>query len=151
MPSVKIEKFAALVGQHLGNSDWITVDQSRIDAFADVTEDHQFIHQDPERAAAETPFGGTIAHGYLSLSLMTKMIYDVVPDIEGHPVLINYGLNKVRFLTPVSSGARIRGNLTLSGLSERKAGGYLAEYLIKVEIENHEKPALIATSLGLLT
>ena len=150
MTKVTIDEFMALVGQSLGNSDWIHIDQSRIDAFADVTEDHQFIHQDPERARAETPFDGTIAHGYLSLSLMTKMIYDVAPDIKGYPVLINYGLNKVRFLTPVASGSHVRGNVTLSGLSERKAGGYLAEYRITVEIKGSEKPALIAVSLGLL-
>lgn len=151
MTAITLEEFSKNIGSVLGVSEWITVDQSRIDAFAEVTEDRQFIHIDPERAATESPFEGTIAHGYLSLSLMTKMIYDVVPPIEGYPVLINYGLNKVRFLTPVSAGKRVRGIITLSDIKPRAAGGHLAEYLIKVEIEGTEKPALIATSLGLLT
>ncbi len=135
--------YLALKGKDLGVSEWILVDQGRIDAFAETTEDHQFIHIDPERAKA-TPFGATIAHGYLTLSLLSKMAYGVMPGIEGSKMGVNYGLNSVRFLAPVKSGSRVRGHFTMKDVTERSAGVVQSTVEVKVEIEGEDKPALAA-------
>src|SRR4051812_37288432 len=112
MPVASIEEIRDKVGQEVGVSGWILVDQARIDAFADATEDPQFIHVDPV-AAAKTPFGGTIAHGFLTLSLLSRMAADAMVAPEGMKMGVNYGLDRVRFLAPVRSGKRVRGRFTL--------------------------------------
>ena len=138
-----IEQLLACKGKELGMSDWFLLDQKRIDAFADVTEDHQYIHVDPDRAR-NSPFGGTIAHGYLILSLLSVMSYSGVPSIEGSSMGINYGFEKVRFLTPVPAGARVRGRFVLKNLEEKDEGRWVILLGVSIEIENEEKPALIA-------
>lgn len=145
---ISIDQLKDLVGEELGVSDWIRVDQNRINVFADVTEDHQFIHIDPDRAA-ETPFGGPIAHGFLTLSLLSKLSEKVTPVIEGVEIGINYGFEKVRFLTPVPSGANVRGRFVLKAAEEKRPGQFLMTYAVSVEIEGVEKPALIADWLGM--
>ena len=145
-----LNEYEALQGHSIGRSDWITVDQSMIDGFCDVTGDYQFIHNDPKRAKDDTPFGGTIAHGFLTLSLITQMYKDHIPRLEGHGLIINYGLERVRFLTPVPSGARIRGQFTLEKLTKRREGQYLAENAVQVEIEGKDRPAMICTWMTLL-
>ena len=144
MPSnIHLKDIRALVGTELGLSRWFTVDQTMIDRFADATEDHQFIHTDPARAA-ETPFGGTIAHGFLTLSLLSAMNYDCVPRIIEQTMGINYGFEKVRFKTPVRSGARVRGRFLLAEARFRGAGMLTIRYDGTVEIEGERKPALTA-------
>lgn len=128
-------------------SPWLDVTQAMIDRFADATHDHQFIHVDPARAA-ETPFGGTIAHGFLTLSLLSKLIVDAMPFAQETAMGINYGFDKVRFLAPVPAGSRIRGHFRLAGCVERKPGELLSTYEVSVEIEGSDKPALAATWLG---
>ena len=138
---VKLEDMLAKVGESVGTSDWILVDQARIDAFADTTEDHQFIHVNPEAAKA-TPFGQTIAHGFLTVSLLAPMMEDLdKPDVQ---MSVNYGFNKLRFLTPVKSGRRIRGHFKLLELIEKRPGQWLQTVEVTVEIEGEDKPALIA-------
>ena len=124
-------------------SDWLAVDQSMIDTFASATHDHQFIHVDPERAAAETPFGGTIAHGFLTLSLLSILAYGAMPGVHGTKMGINYGFETVRFLTPVKSGALVRGRFQLIGLNER-AVSLQSSWNAAIEIQNAPKPALTA-------
>jgi acyl dehydratase len=123
------------------------IDQSRIDVFADVTEDHQFIHVDAE-AAKETPFGTTIAHGFLTLSMLSAMIYSAVPDVEGATMGINYGFNKVRFLSPVAVNVRIRAHFTLQTYREDKPNEGTSIWDISVEIEGQSRPALVAEWIG---
>lgn len=135
--------YLAMTGADLGRSDWIEVTQARIDSFADVTGDHQFIHVNPE-LAKQTPFGTTIAHGYLTLSLLSRMAYDVMPGIEGTKMGVNYGLNSVRFLAPVKSGKRVRGHFVLKEVSERSPGVIQTVTGVTVEIEGEDKPALAA-------
>ena len=130
-------------------SSWILVDQARIDAFANATEDRQFIHVDPERAA-QTPFGGTIAHGFLTLALLSWMRLEAALIPEGLKVAVNYGLDRVRFVSPVLSGARVRGRFTLEEIEERAPGQLLMRHSEIVEIEGQEKPALTAVSIGLM-
>ena len=137
------DDYRAKIGTELGVSDWILVDQAKIDAFAECTGDHQFIHIDPV-AAAKTPFGTTIAHGYLTLSLLSVMAYGAMPGIEGTKMGVNYGLNKVRFMAPVKSGKRIRGRFKLSDVTERNPGTLQSTVEVTVEIEDETKPALIA-------
>jgi acyl dehydratase len=139
----------AQIGQEVGVSNWITVDQPMIDKFADVTHDDQWIHIDPVRAAAETPFGGTIAHGFLTLSLASRFSYDCFPMLPGQVMGINYGLNKLRFLNPVKAGSRVRGRFVMKTVTQRNATDLLRETVLTVEIEGAETPALIADSLGL--
>ena len=143
MKTVTKDELAGLVGQEVGVSDWIEIKQDRINTFADVTEDHQFIHIDPERAA-KTPFGGTIAHGFLSLSLLPKMAESCAIELEGLQMGINYGFEKVRFLTPVPAGKKVRGRFTLKDAIEKNPGQFLLTYSVSVEIEDMPKPALIA-------
>ncbi|WP_448665053.1 MaoC family dehydratase [Sphingomonas sp. CJ20] len=131
-------------------SDWVEVTQAMIDTFADATGDHQFIHVDPERAA-QTPFGGTIAHGFLSLSLMPMLAArSGAPEIAGARMGVNYGGNKVRFLTPVRSGKRVRGRFKLLKFVERKPGVWEQVQEYTLEIEGEEKPALIAEWIALI-
>lgn len=141
--AVTLDELKGMVGQTVGTSDWILVDQERIDRFADVTGDHQFIHVNPE-LARQTPFGSTIAHGFLTLSLMSLMGYQAMPVVEGVKMGVNYGLNRVRFLAPVKSGKRIRGHFRLADVAERAGGAVQTTYEVTVEIEDEEKPALHA-------
>ncbi|MBB5745087.1 MaoC family dehydratase [Brevundimonas variabilis] len=139
---------AALIGTEMGVSRWFEIDQARIDAFAEVTEDRQFIHVDPEAAKA-TPFGGTIAHGFLTLSLASAMTYDAVPPLDGVVMGVNYGFDKLRFLAPVPVGSRIRGRFRLLSAEDKGGGRWLLKHELTVEIEGSEKPALIAEWLGM--
>jgi len=148
--TVDLSDYKNMIGTEIGVSDWITVSQKMIDGFCEVTGDYQFIHNDPDRAADETPFGGAIAHGFLTLSLVTKMYKDTTPIIAGHELVINYGLNRTRFLAPVPSGARIRGRITLGKVEARGADQVLTENKVVVEIEDHDKPAMIGTWVTLL-
>ena len=138
----------SLVGQEVGLSRWITVDQTRIDAFAKITEDEQFIHVDPERAKA-TPFGGTIAHGFLTLSLASAMSYDAVAPLDGVARGVNYGFDKLRFLAPVPAGSNIRGRFRLLSAEDKGGGRWLLKHELTVEIEGGDKPALIAEWLSM--
>jgi acyl dehydratase len=138
-----LEDYRALVGSEIGVSDWILVDQAKIDAFAEVTGDHQFIHVNPE-LAAQTPFGTTIAHGYLTLSLCSAMAYGVMPGIVGTKMGVNYGLNKVRFMAPVKSGKRVRGRFQMADATQRPDGAWQTTVNVSVEIEGETKPALAA-------
>ncbi len=147
-PVIKIGDLQSLIGNEVGVSRWIEVDQARIDAFARITEDEQFIHVDPEAAKA-TPFGGTIAHGFLTLSLASAMSYDAVAPLEGVVMGVNYGFDKLRFLAPVPAGSRIRGRFKLLGAEDKGGGRWLLKHELTVEIEGAEKPALIAEWLGM--
>ena len=149
MPIATLDDIRSRVGQEVGVSDWITVDQSRIDAFAEATEDRQFIHLDPA-AAAQTPFGGTIAHGFLSLSLLSRMAADAMLVPETTKMAVNYGLDRVRFLAPVRSGKRVRGRFTLDSADKKAPGQLLLRHTVTVEIEGEDKPALTAQWLGLI-
>jgi len=136
------------VGQEVGVTDWLTIEQDRIDQFADATDDHQYIHVDAERAA-QTPFGGTIAHGFLTLSLLSALSSRGGLKLENTIMGINYGLDRVRFVNPVRSGQRIRARFALSSAEEKTPGRYLTRYSVTVEIEGEEKPALVADWLGM--
>ncbi len=149
MPVASIEEIESKVGTDLGASDWITIDQERIDRFADVTEDWQFIHVDPEGAAA-TPLGGTIAHGFLSLSLLSRMGQDVFLVPPDRKMGLNYGFERIRFLSPVRAGRRVRGHFHLLSAQRRDAGQLQTIYRVTVEIEGEEKPALVADWIGLI-
>ena len=144
------DAYLKLVGQEVGVSSWHLVDQKRIDVFAEVTADHQFIHVDPVRAARETPFGTTIAHGFLSLSLLSAFSYEVLPRIEGTAMSVNYGFDKLRFVSPVRSGARVRGRFKLLEATWRSPKELLSRTNVTVEIEGESKPALVADWIGLL-
>ena len=148
-PVLTIAELEARIGQEIGLSPWILVDQARIDAFADVTEDHQFIHVDPQAAKARTPFGGTIAHGFLTLSLLSRMAIDALPHVAGRRMGINYGFDKVRFLTPLVSGSRVRGRFHMREVMRRGDKDVLFRYQVQVEIEGQDKPALVADWLGM--
>ena len=149
MPLASIDDIRSRVGNEVGVSSWIAVDQPRIDAFAEATEDRQFIHTDPA-AAAQTPFGGTIAHGFLSLSLLSRMGADAMLVPEDLKMAVNYGLDRVRFLAPVGSGKRVRGRFTLDSIEEKAPGQVLMRHIVTVEIEGEDKPALTAVWLGLI-
>jgi acyl dehydratase len=138
-----------LVGTEVGVSNWILVDQKMINDFARTTHDEQWIHVDPERAAAETPFGGTIAHGFLTLSLGSRFAYDCFSMLPGQVMGINYGMNKLRFLKPVVAGSRLRGRFTLQKVTAKGDVNLLRENLLTIEIEGEETPALIAEWLGM--
>ena len=149
MPVTTLEEIREKVGQIVGTSDWILIGQDRIDAFAEATEDRQFIHIDPE-AAAETPFGGTIAHGFLSLSLLSRMAADAMPVPDTAKMAVNYGLDRVRFVAPVRAGSRVRGHFTLDSAEDKAPGQLLLKHSVTVEIEGESKPALTAQWLGLI-
>ena len=149
MPIASIEDIQSRVGTEVGVSDWILIDQARIDAFAGITEDPQFIHIDPE-AAAKTPFGGTVAHGFLTLSLLSRMAADAMPRPEAVKMGVNYGFERVRFMAPVRSGKRVRGRFTLLRCEEKRPGQWQFVHNVTVEIEGEEKPALVADWIGLI-
>ena len=136
-----LEELQAKVGETIGTSDWYLLDQERIDRFADCTEDHQFIHVDPEAARA-TPFGQTIAHGFLSVSMLAPMIARL--DKPPFQMTVNYGFNKLRFLAPVKSGNRVRGHFKLIEMTEKRPGQWQQTVEATVEIEGEDKPALTA-------
>lgn len=148
MPIATLAEIREKVGQSIGVTSWIEVTQDRIDQFADATEDHQFIHVDPV-AAASVGFGGTIAHGFLSLSLLSRMAADVTMVPDTTRMAVNYGLDRVRFLAPVKSGKRVRGHFTLDAADEKAPGQLLLKHTVTVEIEGEERPALTAVWLGL--
>jgi acyl dehydratase len=133
------------VGLDLGASDWLVVDQQRIDRFADATDDHQWIHVDPERAASG-PFGGTIAHGYLSLSLLTPLMAGLL-QVDGTSLVVNAGSDRVRFLSPVRAGSRVRAVATVAG-AERIATGVRVRTAVTIELEGGDRPALVAETLA---
>jgi acyl dehydratase len=149
MPLATLDEIRGRVGSEVGVSSWLTMDQGRIEAFADATEDRQFIHVDPE-AAAKTPFGGTIAHGFLTLSLLSRMAAEAMLVPEGVKMAVNYGLDRVRFIAPVKSGSRVRGRFTLDSVEEKAPGQSLLRHTVTVEIEGEDKPALTAVWLGLM-
>jgi acyl dehydratase len=147
---VRLEAYQAMVGQEIGMSAWHLLDQNRINAFADVIEDHQFIHIDPERAKRETEFGATVAHGFLTMSLLSIMSYEVMPVIEGTTMGVNYGFDRLRFISPVRAGSRVRGRFTLTEAKIRKPKELQSRANVTVEIEGEEKPALVADWLSLI-
>ena len=149
MPTASIEEIQSRVGEEVGVSDWILVDQQAIDTFAEVTQDRQFIHVDPE-AAATTPFGGTIAHGFLTLSLLSRMAADAMPRPENVKMGVNYGFERVRFMAPVRSGKRVRGRFVLTRFEEKRPGQWQFVHQVTVEIEGEDKPALVAEWIALL-
>jgi acyl dehydratase len=149
-PPVSFEAYQNMVGKEIGVSSWHLIDQKRIDVYADVIEDHQFIHVDPERAKTETAFGTTIAHGFLTMSLMSIMSYEVMPVIEGTAMGVNYGFDKLRFISPVKSGSRVRGRFTLAEAKLRKPKELQSRTNVTVEIEGEDKPALVADWIGLI-
>jgi acyl dehydratase len=146
---VSLEQLKCAVGTEVGVSPWRTVTQEMIDTFADATDDHQFIHVDRERAAKETPFGGTIAHGFLLLSLLSALTYETIPPLEGAGMGINHGFDKIRFAVPVKSGGRIRARFVLADLTIRPSGWIQVAYDVTMEVENSRKPALTARWLTL--
>ena len=139
-----VAELESRIGSEIAVGDWITVAQEQIDLFATATGDHQWIHIDVERAAAESPFGGTIAHGFLSLSLLSKMLGGTVGFSTLPRLSVNYGLNRVRFIAPVRAGTRIRPRIVLQGFEPLSTREYQLTWLIKVEREQEEKPALVA-------
>jgi acyl dehydratase len=149
MPLASVDEIRGRIGTEVGVSEWLTIGQDRIDAFADATEDRQFIHVDPD-AAARTPFGGTVAHGFLSLSMLSRMGAEAMLIPDGLKMAVNYGLDRVRFIAPVRSGQRIRGHFVLDSIEERAPGQLLVRHSVTVEIEGVDKPALTAQWLGLL-
>ena len=148
MQTISLDDAKAMVGKESGVSDWITIEQDRINQFADVTEDHQFIHINPDMAKM-TPFGGTIAHGFLTLSLLAKMGEQGSLLLEGTKMGVNYGFDKVRFLAPVPTGSKVRGRFVVAAVEEKRPGQVLLTYDVTVEIEGSEKPALIAQWMGM--
>jgi acyl dehydratase len=148
MRYVPADRLTDFIGQELGCSDWLTIDQARINLFAEATGDRQFIHLDPVRAAT-TPFGGTIAHGLLSLSLIPHLLEGIMVLPQGLKMVLNYGLDGVRFLQPVPVNARVRLRLALLEAGEKRAGEWLLRARATLEIEGEEKPALVAEPLSL--
>lgn len=148
MPQVPVAQLKDYIGKKLGHSEWLTVDQQRVNQFADCTGDHQFIHIDAEKAA-QTPFGGTIAHGFLSLSLLPMLSGDLMVVPEGTRMGVNYGLDSLRFIQPVRVGSRVRLGLTLIDAYEKNPGQWLLKARAVMEIEGSEKPAYIAETLAL--
>ncbi len=146
--AISLDDFKALVDGEARHSKWFEIDQGRIDKFADVTEDWQFIHVDQEKAKM-TPFGGTIAHGFLSLSLLSAMAYDCEPTIEGAVMGVNYGFDKVRFTNPVKAGQKVRGKFTTMRVDEKSPTNIVTTTKVEVEIEGEKRPAVIAEWVGL--
>ncbi len=149
MQPISLETLLASAGKEVGLSPWRVVTQHMIDLFADATDDHQFIHCDPERAAAETPFGGTIAHGFLSLSLLSAMTFETLPPLEKSKMGVNHGFDQVRFLAPVKTGSRIRARFVLADVKARPSGWVQMTHDVTIEIEGSVKPALTARWLTL--
>ncbi|WP_440639708.1 MaoC family dehydratase [Bradyrhizobium sp. PUT101] len=149
-PPITLQAYQAMVGKEIGVSSSHLIDQPRIDTYADVIEDHQFIHVDPERARKETAFGTTIAHGFLTMSLLSIMSYEVMPVIAGTTMGVNYGFDRLRFISPVRSGKRVRGRFVLAEAKLRKPNELQSRTNVTVEIEGEDKPALVADWLGLI-
>jgi acyl dehydratase len=143
-PPISVDALKGKIGTDIGISNWHVVTQEMIDRFADVTHDHQFIHVDPLRAKKETPFGGTIAHGFLTLSLLSLIGSEVMPPIKGRAMGINYGFDKIRFISPVKAGGKVRGRFKLKEVNERAPKEVMFRYEVAIEIEGGEKPALVA-------
>lgn len=141
--TMSLDEIKAYVGKEIGVSDWFLLDQERINRFADLTEDHMFLHVNPEAAKA-TPFGGTIAHGLLTLSMMPVMAYQAMPGVSGTKMGVNYGYNKVRFMAPVKSGKRIRGRFTVKAVEPQSGGRIQIVQDVAIEVEGEPKPALAA-------
>lgn len=150
MENFTISSIHDLVGQEIGVTNWITIDQKRINAFAECTGDHQWIHVDAERCATESPSGKTIAHGYLTLSLLPLLMSEIRITPEGVKQVFNYGANKIRFLNPVTVDSNIRLRVTLAGIEEKGNGRYLLQSNCTMEIEGEEKPAMIAETLSMM-
>jgi acyl dehydratase len=150
LPAYTMATAAAHVGRELGVSDWVLVDQARIDQFGACTGDRQWIHVDVERARRESPFGAPIAHGYLCLSLLAAMLIEIGIIPSDAAAGLNYGLDKVRFLSPVKSGARVRARAALASAQAQDGGRLLLKVNCQLEIEGEEKPALIAETLCML-
>ncbi|MFJ4443993.1 MaoC family dehydratase [Pseudomonas sp. NPDC089422] len=148
MPYVPVNELSQYVGKELGRSDWLKIDQQRINLFAEATGDFQFIHVDPEKAA-KTPFGTTIAHGFLTLSLIPKLMEDILVLPEGLKMVVNYGLDSVRFIQPVKVDSNVRLKVDLGEVIEKKPGQWLLKATVTLEIEGEEKPAYIAEPLSL--
>ena len=148
MPYVPVAELKDYVGKELGRSNWLTIDQERINLFAEATGDFQFIHVDPVKAA-HTPFGGTIAHGFLSLSLIPKLMEDILVLPEGVKMVVNYGLDSVRFIQPVKVNSNVRLKVDLTEVTEKKPGQWLLKATATLEIEGQEKPAYVAEPLSL--
>ena len=144
-----LEEMASRLGREIGVSSWHQIDQSMVDRFGDVTKDRQFIHVDPLRAINEGPYGGTIAHGFLTLSLLSVMGYEALPRIVGQTIGLNYGFDKIRFLTPVRTGSRVRGRFGLAEITQRSPTEILLRTRVTVEIAEQPKPALVAEWLNL--
>ncbi|MEQ1955289.1 MaoC family dehydratase [Mesorhizobium sp. CN2-181] len=149
MNPITLDQALSGVGQEAGISPWRIVTQEMIDKFADATDDHQFIHCDPERAAKETTFGGTIAHGFLTLSLLSAMAFETIPRIDGADIGINQGFDTLRFVAPVKTGARIRSRFVLAKIKARPSGWIEIAHDVTIEIEGSLKPALTARWLTL--
>jgi acyl dehydratase len=149
-PPVTLETYQAMVGKEVGVSSWHLIDQSRINVYADVIEDHQFIHVDPERAKKETAFGTTVAHGFLTMSLLSIMSYEVMPVVQGTTMGVNYGFDRLRFISPVRAGSRVRGRFVLKEARLRKPTELQSRTHVTVEIEGEPKPAIVADWLGLI-
>jgi acyl dehydratase len=148
MPFVPVAELKDYVGKELGRSEWLTIDQERINLFAEATGDFQFIHVDPVKAA-QTPFGSTIAHGFLSLSLIPKLMEDILILPEGAKMVVNYGLDSVRFIQPVKVNSRVRLKVDMNEVIEKKPGQWLLKATATLEIEGSDKPACIAEPLSL--
>ena len=148
MPHVPVTELSQYVGKELGHSAWLKIDQQRINLFAEATGDFQFIHVDPEKAA-KTPFGSTIAHGFLTLSLIPKLIEDILILPEGLKMVVNYGLDSVRFIQPVKVDSQVRLKVDLAEVTEKRPGQWLLKAIATLEIDGEEKPAYIAESLSL--
>jgi acyl dehydratase len=149
-PPISLAAYQGMVGSEIGVSSWHLIDQNRINVYADVIEDHQFIHVDPERAKKETPFGTTVAHGFLTMSLLSIMSYEVMPVIAGTTMGVNYGFDKLRFISPVRSGSRVRGRFTLAEAKLRKENELQSRTNVTIEIEGEDRPALVADWIGLI-
>jgi len=146
--NISIDDFKDSAGTELGPSDWLLIDQERIDRFADATDDHQFIHVDPEKAA-ETPFGCTIAHGFLSLALLPHFLKQIMPIPDGIVMGINYGVDRVRFSLPVKVNSRVRARAKIERVSARSGGQFMVKTRVTLEIEGRQRPAVVADLLSL--
>jgi acyl dehydratase len=150
LPGYSMATLGEFAGREIGVSDWVAVDQHRIEEFADCTGDRQWIHVDVERARAESPYGGTIAHGYLTLSLAASLAIEAGVIPSDAAAALNYGLDKVRFIAPVKAGARVRNRVVLLAVDARADGRVLITLQNTIEIEGEAKPALVAESLAML-
>jgi acyl dehydratase len=148
MTEITLDAYKAMVGQEVGISSWFEIGQDRINGFADVTEDRQYIHVDEERAK-DTPFGGTVAHGFLTLSMLAAMGFDAQPTVAGTVMTVNYGFDRVRMMAPVRAGSRVRGHFVLKEIVDRGPSEVMVKSQVTVEVEGAEKLALVADWLGL--